>query len=81
MRDYTLDGRAEKITCPTLVGNAKGDDISASAPRLVAALRCPTTFFTFSAAEGADDHCEAGARTLFHARAFGWLSEVLAREG
>jgi hypothetical protein len=42
--------------------------------------RSRTSSLTFTAAEGADDHCEAGARTLFHARAFGWLSEVLARE-
>jgi len=77
LRDYTLDGYAEKITCPTFVCNAEGDDISASAPRLAAALRCPSEFVTFTAAEGADNHCEVGARTLFHARAFGWLSEVL----
>jgi hypothetical protein len=66
---------------PDLVCNAEGDDISASAPRLVAALRCPTTFLTFTAAEGANDHCDAGARMLFHARAFGWLSEVMTSKG
>jgi hypothetical protein len=32
---------------------------------------------TFTAAEGAGDHCEAGARTLFHARMFAWLDQIL----
>jgi len=72
-------GHAERITCPTFVCNAEADAISASAPKLAAALRCPHEFRTFTAAEGAGDHCEAGARTLFHARAFDWLDGVLAR--
>ena len=79
LRDYSLVGHAERITCPTFVCNADGDDISASAPKLAAALRCPHEFRTFTAAEGAGDHCEAGARTLFHARAFDWLDGVLGR--
>ena len=77
LRDYTLAGRAGSITCPTFVANAEGDDISASAPRLAAALTCESEFVTFTAAEGAGDHCEAGARTLFNARALGWLDRVL----
>jgi hypothetical protein len=27
--------------------------------------------------QGAGQHCESGARTLFHARAFDWLGRVL----
>jgi hypothetical protein len=27
------------------------------------------------------NHCEAGARTLFHAHASGWLSEVMTSKG
>ena len=77
MREYTLAGRAEQITCPTWVCSAEGDDISASAPQLVEALTCPKTYVRFTAAEGADDHCEQGARALYHARSFGWLDRVL----
>ena len=77
LRDYTLAGRAGQIQCPTFVSNAEGDDISASAPQLAAALICPKKFVTFTTAEGAGDHCEAGARTLFHARAFAWLDQIL----
>jgi pimeloyl-ACP methyl ester carboxylesterase len=77
LRKYTLTGRAGQIQCPTFVSNAEGDDISASAPQLAAALTCPKQFMTFTAAEGAGDHCESGARTLFHARLFAWLDEIL----
>lgn len=77
MKPYSLVGRAEHITCPTWVCNAEGDDISASASDLVAALTCPHEFVTFTEAEGAAAHCESGARTLFHARLFGWLDPIL----
>jgi alpha-beta hydrolase superfamily lysophospholipase len=77
LRDYTLDGRAGQIRCPTFVCNAEGDEISASAPRLNDALTCPKEFVTFTKVQGAGDHCEAGARALYHARSFGWLDRVL----
>lgn len=81
MKPYSLVGRAEQIQCPTWVCNAEGDDISASATELVAALTCPHEFVTFTAAEGAAAHCESGARTLFHARMFGWLDGILHPRG
>ena len=77
LREYTLAGRAENIRCPTWVCSAEGDEISESAPQLVAALTCEKEYVRFTAAEGAGDHCEAGARTLYHARSFGWLDELL----
>jgi alpha-beta hydrolase superfamily lysophospholipase len=77
MRAFTLAGHAEHITCPTWVCNAEGDDVGASAPQLVAALRCEKQYVRFTAAEGAGDHCEQGARTLYHARSLGWLDERL----
>ena len=72
-----LAGHAEPITCPTFVCNAEGDDISASAPRLFEALRSEKKYLLFTAADGAGDHCEAGARTLYHALSFGWLDRTL----
>lgn len=77
LRDYSLKGRAESIACPTFVCNAEGDDISTSAPRLVEALRVEKEYVLFTRDEGAGDHCEAGARTLYHARTLGWLDRVL----
>jgi alpha-beta hydrolase superfamily lysophospholipase len=76
-RDFTLKGSAEKITCPTLVTHAEGDDIGASAPELYDALTCEKEIILFTAAEGADQHCETGARQLYHARTFGWLDARL----
>lgn len=64
LREFTLRDRAERITCPTRVCNAEHDDIGASAPQLVADLRCRHAFVQFKAADGAGDHCEAGSRAL-----------------
>lgn len=80
LRDYSLKGRAEMITCPAFVCNAEGDDISTSAPRLFEVLTGEKEYALFRAAEGAGDHCEAGARTLYHALSFGWLDRVLRPE-
>ena len=77
LREYTLRDRAERITCPTWVCNAENDDIGASAPELVADLRCRHAFVQFKAADGAGDHCEAGARALYHATSFDWLDALL----
>jgi pimeloyl-ACP methyl ester carboxylesterase len=74
---YTLEGRAERIQCPTLVCCAEGDDLAATARKSYDALNCEAEFLTFHTAEGAGGHCEAGARLLFHQRAFDWLDQRL----
>lgn len=80
LREYSLKDHAGQITCPVLVCDAEGDDISASAPQLAQSLTCEKQYIHFTAAEGAGDHCEAGARTLYHARSFGWLDNLLRPE-
>ncbi len=80
LRDYSLKDRAGQITCPTFVCSAEGDDISASASQLADALNCAKQYVRFTAAEGAGDHCESGARALYHARSFGWLDAILHPE-
>jgi alpha-beta hydrolase superfamily lysophospholipase len=80
LREYSMEGRAADISCPVFVCNAEGDDISASAPKLAAALTGEKELVTFMARDGAGDHCEAGARTLYHARSFGWLDRVLGAD-
>jgi alpha-beta hydrolase superfamily lysophospholipase len=77
LHEFTLEDRAPMISCPTWVCSAEGDDISASAPQLVAALSCEKAYVHFTSAEGADDHCEQAARALYHARSFGWLDSRL----
>ena len=78
LKDYRLQGHAEKIDCPTWIGYAETDEIGASAPELFAALTvADKKLVHFTSAEGAGDHCESAARLLYHARSFGWLDERL----
>ena len=77
--EYSLKGRENLIECPTFVCSAEGDDLSVNAPRLFEALRCPKEYVQFAAGDGAGEHCESGARTLFHQRAFDWLDRILDR--
>ena len=80
LRDFSLKGRAETIACPTFVCSAETDDISASAPQLFDALTAEKEYVLFRSVDGAGDHCEAGARTLYHALSFGWLDRVIRRD-
>ena len=57
--------------------NADERRIGASAPDLVARLTCPHEFVQFKAADGAGDHCEAAARSRYHAESFRWLDALL----
>jgi hypothetical protein len=43
------------------------------AEKLYEALTCQKTLLRFTNDEGAEDHCEMNARTLFHQRTFDWL--------
>jgi pimeloyl-ACP methyl ester carboxylesterase len=74
---YSLSDRVDGIRCPTLVTWAESDPIAGFAEKLYEALTCPKTLLRFTNAEGAGDHCEMNARTLFHQRAFDWLDETL----
>jgi pimeloyl-ACP methyl ester carboxylesterase len=74
---YSLRGIEDRITCPTFVCSAEGDDLSAGAHQLYDALTCPKRYYQFLSAEGAGEHCEGAARTLFHQHAFDWLGQVL----
>jgi esterase/lipase len=69
---------ADQITCPTLVCEAESDHFFSGQPRMLYdALHCPKTLLTFTAAEGAEEHCHVGALTLFHQRMFDWLEDTL----
>jgi dienelactone hydrolase len=75
---YDLTEVAAQITCPTLVCDAENDHFFSGQPRLLyEALHCPKTLLTFTAAEGAEEHCHVGALTLFHQRMFDWLDDTL----
>ncbi|HXW20716.1 MAG TPA: alpha/beta fold hydrolase [Roseiarcus sp.] len=79
-QNYTLEGKAQLIACPTLVCAAEDDHIGATATKLFERLVCPKAFERFKSRDGAGAHCESGARGLFNQSAFDWLDETLAGE-
>ena len=70
---FTMRGHAERIQCPTLITQAENDGLAADAGFFFAALRCPKTLMRFTAAEGADGHCEMKNRSLLNRRVLDWL--------
>ena len=76
---YNLrDGIAEKITCPVFVGRAESDEFFRGQPEeLMEHLTAPATLASFTDAEGAGAHCQAGAQRLLGARMLDWLDETL----
>ncbi|MFD7014945.1 alpha/beta fold hydrolase [Streptomyces sp. NPDC059161] len=77
--DYTLDGAAHLIDCPTLILDAEDDQFFRGQPqRVQAALTCPHTLVTLRESEGAGEHCHMGAMSRFHQVTFDWLDSTLA---
>ncbi|MER7468011.1 alpha/beta fold hydrolase [Streptomyces sp. NPDC097981] len=77
--DYHLrDGIASQIRCPALICEAAEDLFFAGqAKQLYDDLTCPRTLLEFTAEEGADAHCQAGAQRLAMARIYDWLDDTL----
>jgi pimeloyl-ACP methyl ester carboxylesterase len=73
---YSLEGRAELISCPTLVTEGEGDFASQSRT-LFDALTCPKSFHEFTAAEGAGGHCEGMGQQLWLDQVGSFLAEQL----
>jgi pimeloyl-ACP methyl ester carboxylesterase len=77
MRAYTMEGLADRITCPTLVLDPENDQFFRGEPRRIFdALRCLKELITFTA-EGAGEHCEEGAGLLTEQRVFDRLDALL----
>jgi pimeloyl-ACP methyl ester carboxylesterase len=82
MRAYTMAGIAGQITCPTLVLDPENDQFFRGEPRRIFdALHCPKELITFSAAEGAGEHCQEGAALLTEQRVFDRLDTLLHYTG
>jgi dienelactone hydrolase len=75
---YTLEGIADRIQCPTLICEAENDVRGGDAKPLYDAIVAPREYILFTNAEGAGEHDEAGAASLFAQRVFDWLDETLA---
>ncbi len=77
--EFTMEGVADRIACPTLVIDSDNDQsMKGEAERLYDALVCPKEFMLFTSQEGAGLHCQMGAMLLAHQRIFDWLDETLA---
>ena len=76
-KKYTVKDIVQNIRCPTLVLEAEKDDSFPGQPKKVYdALTCPKKYILFTAAEGAEEHCQCGAPALSNQRIFDWLDET-----
>lgn len=78
LRDYRLDDRVAEIACPTLslVSDGEGG-MADQVDEFCARLTVPSTRRTFTAAEGADCHCQYNNWTLSQQVTFDWLESVI----
>ncbi|MFO1414517.1 MAG: alpha/beta fold hydrolase [Burkholderiales bacterium] len=77
VRDFDATPHLADIRCPVYLGCEENDPLAQFAPDAYAALNGPKTLQRFAAAEGAGDHTAILARSLFLARMFDWLDEVV----
>lgn len=78
LNTFTLEGRLDRITCPTLITEGEGDFASQS-KQLFDGLTCEKQFRTFTAAEGAEGHCEGIGQAPWTDFAFAWLEDIVSR--
>ncbi|MFO7601213.1 MAG: alpha/beta fold hydrolase [Candidatus Desulfacyla sp.] len=78
LAEMTLDGRIQNIKAPVLVVDSENDTTFPKQPqKLYASLPGSSNqFLMFTAAEGADLHCQAGAIQLFWQKTFAWLDII-----
>lgn len=67
-KHFTMEGRAGRIACATLITQAENDALAAGAGGFLDALRCPRTLLRFTSEEGADGHCAMQNRSLVNRR-------------
>lgn len=80
MRQYNLEAVAGQITTPLFIANPDAEQFwPGQSQRLADLTGGPSLVVPFTAAEGADGHCEPMARTLLYQRMFDWLATVLPR--
>jgi len=78
MQQYSLEGIAGQVTCPTLICDAEQDhNFAGQARMLFDALRGPKSYLLFTAGDAAEEHCHAGASLLLNQRVLDWLDETL----
>jgi len=77
-KDYYLGGVASQIQCPTLITDSTSDDnFPGQAKLLYDTLTCHKEYFLFSEEDGAQEHCQYGAKLYANGCIFNWLENVL----
>jgi hypothetical protein len=78
-RQYNLTDVVDQITTPLLITDPEGEQFwPGQSQQLFEKLPGTKRLVPFTAAEGADRHCEPMARSLLEQRMFDWLDETLA---
>ncbi|MGC4108465.1 MAG: hypothetical protein QM753_19250 [Thermomicrobiales bacterium] len=82
-RDYVLDdATVAQITCPVIVSDPEGETFYHDQQQaFYDALTSEKTLVHFTAAEGADLHCEPKANGLRAQRFFDWLDDTFSYNG
>ena len=78
--DFSLEGRAENIRCPTLVTAGTDDQFDPGADQAQALydhLACGKDLVIYSGEFGAQNHCQMGAFAQSFTGKFDWLDEQL----
>lgn len=75
---YHLRDVASRIVTPLFIADPEGEQFwPEQSEQLASLVSGPVELCRFTAAEGADMHCEPMARKLFQQRAFDWLDQTL----
>jgi len=75
---FDLEDVVRQIKCPMFIADPENEQFfPGQAQELYEALGCPKTIVKFTAAEGANWHCEPKARSLYDQRMFDWLAAVM----
>lgn len=78
-RQYNLTDVVDQIMTPLLITDPEGEQFwPGQSQQLFEKLPGTKRLVPFTAAEGADRHCEPMARSLLEQRMFDWLDETLA---
>jgi pimeloyl-ACP methyl ester carboxylesterase len=77
-KQYTMDRIAGQIQCPCLVLQGDADMFFLGQPQQIYdALQVPKQIVRFTAADGAENHCQSGALSYKDEVVFDWLDEAL----
>lgn len=76
--DYWLQDICDKIKCPTLIVDGEDENMfPGQAKQLYDLLTCQKEYMMFTSEEGAEAHCQVGAKHISNERIFNWIENVV----